>query len=127
MTAGAFGCKPADRFFSLNSFTAKKLDKWNLVEFNATVPSVLYDSTDCSITIDPRYSAVFGIPPHELVVKAGKSWQKVNLKGKVFIRQVAPKITLVYGAVLAADHAKCDALIDEILQLMTPAFEAHKK
>ena len=129
LTAGSFGLLPKDRFFKWNGDKVGKSEcgKWHTVEFVATVPSVLYNSSDSSVTkrIDLRYSMLFGIPPSELLAKHDlKPWHELKLQGKGFIRQVAPKITLVFGAILV-DTPQGVKLVGEITRTMKLAFDKH--
>jgi hypothetical protein len=120
LTAGELGCPPDKMCFEAGPPTLSKWGQWEMADCTATIPSGLHHLND-AVKPNLEYYAVFGRPEESFLVGGRQSYEPVQMHGKMFWRQVAPKITLVWGGMCQATPSG-DALLNKIVDAMKPLY-----
>lgn len=119
LTAGPLGCPPQKRCFKATKVTPSKKNGWDFAEVEATIPSGLHHVRD-AVDPDLTYYAVFGVPDDTFL--AGRtSYEPVKMRGQMFFREVAPRITLVWGG-MCPDSPAGSELLQTIIGAMMPKY-----
>lgn len=111
LKAGALGCPPAQLCFRVESLTRGVSGVWATAELLATIPSALHAgaSTPLYGTAEASFSA------------GRRNFEPVAMTGKLFFRQVQPKLTLAWGALCPATPSG-EELLGKIVSELSRAY-----
>jgi hypothetical protein len=128
LTAGMLGC-PSTRMCAraIDHRVSYDVNRhWHIVDMVAKAPSGwnrFYRLSNMSRT-NPLYTLVFGVPDPSFAEHVYHDYPEVQLRAKMFVAQVAPRTTIVFGGLFRDDPAG-HALLDECVRTMVPQFEYH--
>jgi hypothetical protein len=108
LTAGQFGCPPQEMCFRVDQCTTGTETApgtsivWDSADVFATVPSLLHDFRTTLRT--PQSYMVYGVPDPRFL--AGRQpFQPVAMQGRMYMRRVAPQVTLAWGTLCPVTDA----------------------
>ncbi len=120
LTAGELGCPAEKMCFQLKTPPTPRLEgRWYAADCEVTVPSGLHRLDDAR-SPNLSYYAAFGVPSVEYS-NGHASYEPVAMKGTMHFRQVAPRITVVWGALCPATEAG-QTLHQRIVNAMRPHY-----
>jgi hypothetical protein len=121
LTAGSLGCPPSRMCFRVEEATSGREGPWHTAEVSCIIPSGLHRLKD-AVTPDLTYYAVFGVPEERYLSSQRESYEPVRMRGKMYFRPVAERMTLVWGG-LCPDTPDGQRLFNSILDEMTPLYQ----
>ncbi|WP_171818962.1 hypothetical protein [Pyxidicoccus fallax] len=120
LTAGELGCPPAKMSFEVREVTSGREGAWQFADVACIIPSGLHRVEEALLP-DLTYYAVFGVPEEDYLAGGRESYEPVAMRGRMYWRPVAERLTLVWGG-LCPDTAEGQALLRIILGALTPLY-----
>ncbi|WP_141617870.1 hypothetical protein [Myxococcus sp. AB036A] len=120
LTAGELGCPASKMCFEVLDVRQGREGPWHMAEVSCIIPSGLHRVQDAQAP-DLTYYAVFGVPEEDYLVGGRESYEPVRMRGRMYFRPVAERLTLVWGG-LCPDTPDGQRLMGAIVDAMAPLY-----
>ncbi len=119
LTAGELGCPASRMCFDVLDVSLGREGAWHFADVTCVIPSGLHRLEDAEAP-DLTYYAVFGVP-EEAYLLGRESYELVRMRGRMFWRPVAERLTLAWGG-LCPDTPEGQDLMRTIVDAMRPLY-----